>query len=352
MSQLTITSHYVRKGIKFGIIGLLSFFIIKTSFGIFKSYWQKAHPPAPPPPDTAFGKLPSVNLPNQNVNKPTNLVLETISGGLPDDLPTQTKVYFIPQKGGRFHSLDQATEIAGNMGLTSEPQKITENTYKYTNQQNDTEMTINVLTQNFIYQYDYLNDQTMINPPRLPSKQEAIKEFESFLSSIDKLSDELKNGEYTVTYWKVRGPRLMKATAPVEADFIRVNLSRPAINDYPIVEPNPPRTLVSGLLSGIRRQGSNIVEVDFTYFPYDDEKFATYPIKTVQQAWEKVQQGEYYLASYLPQENKQVKIRKVSLAYFNPPSVTRFLQPIYLFEGDQDFKAYVPALPPEWVGEE
>lgn len=351
MSELTVTSYYVRKGIKFGIIGLLSFFIIKTSFGIFKSYWQKIHPPAPPPPDTAFGKLPPVNFPRQAVDKPTNLVLETISGGLPSDLPNQTKVYFIPQKGGRFHSLDQATEIARNIGLTSEPQKITENTYRYTNSQNDTEMTINVLTQNFTYQYDYLNDQTLINPPDLPSKQEAIKELQSFLSKTNKLSDELKNGEYTVTYWKVRGPRLMKATAPVEADFVRVNLSRPSVNDYSIVEPQPPRALVTGLFSGIRRQSSKLVAVNFTYFPYDNEKYATYPLKTPQQAWEKVQQGEYYLASYLPEKNKQIKIRKVSLAYLNPPSVTRFLQPVYLFEGDQEFRAYVSALPPEWVAE-
>lgn len=351
MSQLTITSYYVRKGIKFGLIGLLSFFIIKTSYGIFRTYWRKAHPPAPPPPDTAFGKLPAVNLPDQTIDKPTNLTLETISGGLPEDLPTQTKIYFLPQKGGRFHSLDQSKEIAKKIDLTSQPQKITENTYRFTNPENDTEMTINVITQNFTYQYDYLNDQTLINPPSLPSKEEAIREFKSFLSSIDKLSTELENGEYTVTYWKVRGPRLMKAAAPVEADFIRVNLSRPPINEYPIVEPKPPRALVSGLLSGISRQGSKLVEVDYTYFSMDKEKFATYPVKTPQQAWEKVEQGDYYLASYQPNENNQIKIREVTLAYFNPPSVTRFLQPVYLFEGDQEFKAYASALPPEWVAE-
>jgi hypothetical protein len=351
MSELTYTSYYVRQGIKIGIIGLLSFFIVKTSYGIFRSYWRKAHPPAPPPPDTAFGKLPPVNFPRQSVDKPTNLVLETISGGLPEDLPTQTKVYFIPQKGGRFHSLNQATEMARSIGLGSEPRKITENTYKFTNTQNDTEMTINVLTQNFTYQYDYLNDQTLINPPDLPAKQEAIKQMQTFLSSVDKFSTEMENGEYTVTYWKVRGPRLMKAVAPVEADFMRINLSRPTANDYPIVEPQPPRALISGLFSGISRQGSNIVEVDFTYFPYDNEKYATYPLKTPQQAWEQVQQGDYYLASYLPEKGKQIKIRKISLAYFNPPTVTRFLQPVYLFQGDQDFKAYVSALPVEWVVE-
>ena len=143
----------------------------------------------------------------------------------------------------------------------------------------------------------------------------------------------------------------MKAVAAVEADFIRINLTRPNINERPIMDPHPPRALISGLFSGISRQGSKLVSVEYTYFPVDQEKYATYPLKTPEQAWEKVKNGDYFLAAYQPSKNNEVKIRKVSLAYFNPPKVTRFLQPIYLFEGDQNFKAYVPALPPEWIGE-
>ncbi len=351
MSQLTITSHYVRQGIKFGIIGLLSFFILKTSYGIFNSYWQKAHPPPPPPPDTAFGKLPPINFPQQTAPQTTNLVLETITGGLPEDLPSQTKVYFIPQIQGRFHSLDQAKNIAARIDLLDQPQKITENTYKFTNSQRDTELIINVLTQNFTYEYDYLSDQSLINPPNLPSGQEAFNQLQSFLSSINKFPEDLTKTEYNLTYWKVRGPRLIKATAPIEADFVRVNLNRPAINEVPIVDPHPPRALISALFSGVRRQGTNLVSIDYTYFPVDKEKFATYPLKTPTQAWEEVKQGKYHLASLETSQDKEIKIRKISLAYFNPPSATRFLQPIYLFEGDHEFRAYVPALPPEWLAD-
>ena len=42
-------------------------------------------------------------------------------------------------------------------------------------------------------------------------------------------------------------------------------------------------------------------------------------------------------------------IRKVSLAYFEPVTPAQFLQPVYVFEGDRGFAAYVPAIVDKYV---
>jgi hypothetical protein len=70
MSQLTITSYYVRRGIKLGFIGLLSFIILRTGFGVFMAYWRNLHPPEQPPPEAAYGKLPDINFPDQKTSIP------------------------------------------------------------------------------------------------------------------------------------------------------------------------------------------------------------------------------------------------------------------------------------------
>jgi len=40
----------------------------------------------------------------------------------------------------------------------------------------------------------------------------------------------------------------------------------------------------------------------------------------------------------------QVTIRNIYLAYFEPVTLTNYLQPIFVFEGDNNFVAYVPAI--------
>ena len=298
MSQLTITAYYTRQTLKFGTIFLIAFIFLKTSFGLAHSYWRKLHPPPPPPPDAAFGKLPAINFPKETKSKPNSFQLETITGSLPNNLPNAEKVYFIPQIGGRFLSLEKATELARKLGFVDPPQKISEDTYRFDNHLTNTSLTINVLTQNFHYRYDYLHDQTLINPPALPPETDAFQVARSFLAMIGKLTEELKNGEYQASHWKITGDRLAAAIAPAEADFVRVDIFREKINNqYPILPPNPNQSLVSILISGLELQNKKVVEAKFDYFPVDREKLATYPLKTSQQAWQELTDGNFFLAS-------------------------------------------------------
>ena len=63
-------------------------------------------------------------------------------------------------------------------------------------------------------------------------------------------------------------------------------------------------------------------------------------------AWEYLQTGKGYVAK---RTTPNVTIRKISLAYYESNEPQEFLQPVYVFEGDNGFVAYVPAIKSEYL---
>jgi len=63
-----------------------------------------------------------------------------------------------------------------------------------------------------------------------------------------------------------------------------------------------------------------------------------------------VQAGEGYIAS--GQNLERAVIRSVELAYFDDFEYQPFLQPIYVFKGDDNFLAYVSAIHPNYLERE
>jgi hypothetical protein len=57
--------------------------------------------------------------------------------------------------------------------------------------------------------------------------------------------------------------------------------------------------------------------------------------------------GNYWTAKDITDSN--VTIRKMYLAYYEPTTLTNYLQPIFVFEGDNNFVAYVSAVTSKYV---
>ncbi len=350
MSQLTITSFYVRRAIKIGTICLLTFIVLRAGYAAAYALWLYLNPPKDPPPAAAYGRLPPVNFPEQKISIPVNFQLETVEGKLPTNFGDRAKVIYLTSFGGKFSKLDDAQAIANRLELNVNRTKISENVYLYNNRITRTQLEINVLTKSFVYAYDYIYDQTLINPPPLPTKEEAVRMGETFLRQFNLFSKELAEGGKEVSYWSIKGEKLVPAISASEADFVRVSFFRtPVDQEYPIMPPTYPEALVSFLISSRRVQGNNIVEAKYTHFERDPEEFSEYPLLPIEAAWEEVTKGNYYLASFDGNSQEGVKIRKIYLAYFDPSQPTNFLQPIYVFEGDDNFVGYHTAIPPEWV---
>lgn len=343
MATLTETAYYTRRILLIGGILLVGFLVLKTSFRLATNVWRKFRPPPPPEPTVSFGALPSPVFP-ESPERELKFKLETIEGQLPE-LEKIGKVYFMPKKTPTFLAVDQAKSKAGRMGFRGEPEQLSQTLYRW--REETTVLTMDILNGNFQIRYPYKEDQSLLVNKNLPDRQQAAQEARRFLSGYGLLGDDLNNGKAEVLYFRFAPPNLIPALSLSEADFVRVNLFRADLDEMEILPPDPKHSLVSFLISGSRETEKRIVEIDYTYFPIEEEIFGTYPLKPVETAWQELQQGKGYIAN-LGENEGQITIRKVSLAYYDSRASQNYLQLIYIFRGDNEFLAYVPAVDPKW----
>ena len=349
MASLSITAYYARRTIKYGFILLVCFFISRYFWGIAGDFWKKLHPPPPPPPTVAFGKLPAIEFSKQEDLPDLSFRLETIQGRVPG-LEEIGRVYFMPHSAPNLLALDRAKEKARVMGFAAPPKPISPTTFQWTNKATPpTTLEMDIVSGNFTLRYSYESDQALLNEANLPSDDQAAIEAKKFLSSNNLLAEDLKTGRAEFAYLKFISPKLIPAISLSEADFVRVNIFRADLDELRILPPDPKNSLVSFLFSGSRQSAKRILEVNYNHYPIEKTTVATYPLKDSSQAWSELQTGNGFIANLGQNENGQITIRRVFLAYFDSETPQHFLQPIFVFEGDREFYAYVSAITPEWV---
>ena len=347
MATLTKTAITTRKALKYSIIFLVAIFILKIVWGVGQDIWRKIHPPSPLPPTVAFDKLPKLKFPEKEVLKLTYR-LETIQGALPQ-LVKISRVYFMPQKPPNLLALDKAKQKARQMGFTTQLEKVSETTYRWiTPSTPPTVLEMDINNGNFHLRYQFENDQELLTQKNLPTNEQAAQEAKKFLQTNGLLTDDLATGSAEFDYLKYTSFDLVPAISLSEADFVRVNLFRANLNGLKIFSPNPKKALVSLLFSGNKQRGKRIIEISYTYYSIDRNISATYPLKPVETAWQELQANKGYVANLGQNENKQITIRQVYLAYYDSEEPQTFLQPIYVFEGDHNFFGYIPAIAAEW----
>lgn len=347
MATLTQTAITTRKALKYGAILLVAIFILKTAWGVGQDIWRRINPPPPPPPTVAFGKLPKLKFPEKETPELTYR-LETIQGALPT-LSDIDRVYFMPQSPPNLLALDRAKEKARQMGFSGQSENIGGTNYRWTTSTTPpTTLEMEINSGNFYLRYQYENDQELLVQKNLPTDEEAAREAKAFLQTNDLLTEDLATGSAEFNYLKYTPPNLVPAISLSEADFVRVNLFRADLNGLRIFPPNPKEALVSFLFSGNRERGKRIIEINYTYYPIDHNTSATYPLKPINTAWQELQTGEGYIAN-LGQNDKDITIRQIYLTYYDSEEPQTFLQPIYVFQGDNNFYGYVSAIAPEWT---
>jgi hypothetical protein len=345
LTQAAITTRkFVRYGIFF-VIFLLMFRIIWNA-GI--KLYLKIFPPAPPPPTVTYGKLPVLPFPQKDkVN--FSLTQETAEGTLPT-FPTTAKVYYMPKRSANLLSLDEARQKAAALGFSPTEQTVSDTTYKFTNSTLPSTLTMNIVTGVFSINYDLKVDPSPLSS-KPPSPEVGAASVQSYLSSADLLPADL-TGPVGHEYLKINGDKLISALSLSDASLTKIHLFRKNYGDYPSMTPDPTKANVWFLLGGGATGSKGIVAAEFHYFAVDETQFSTYPIKTAQAAWDDLIAGKGYLASQgTNKENDSVKIRKIYLAYYDAGEAIDFYQPIVVFEGDNNFVAYVPAVTSAYYGQ-
>lgn len=342
MASLTYVAYVSRRVIKFGGIGLVGFLFFWWGLTAAIAAYRAAHPPYTAP-TVRFGILGKVVFPEKNFEK------KSFVAELPDDkFPTykdQANVYVIYRSKSPLGALEESKKTAALMGFIKEPREVATGVYLFNDPVTNRSLAMNVLESSFNLSYPYLSDQLLLNPEQMPSKEEAIATAKKYIQQAGKLSVDLDEGEQKVSYWKISFDGLKEVEGLSESNIIRIDFFRKKLGDeIEMVSTEIDKASVSVLVSGSSVSSKKIVEVNYRHVDVDTSaaSSSTYPIKTSQEAFAELQSGNYWPANDV--EAKNVIIRKIYLAYFEPVSLTQFLQPVYVFEGDGGFVAYVRAI--------
>lgn len=347
-ANLTTAAIQARKGVKFSIYFLMFVIATRTTWGIFKTIYKAVVPPKVPPPTVKYGILPKIAFPLQKENL-TNITytIQTASGSLPA-FPIQMNVYLMPKNTASLNSTDNAQKKAQSLGYLAEPIEVAPAIYRFTHPLNPSTFEINIINNTFSIDYNLSANPTITNSP-LSDTLSAKASAESTLSVINLQQVDLGDLA-TFDYLSIEGQSLISVLSLSEADAIKVNIYRNPIEisettKYNFVYSNPKSTNVWFIVAG---QKAEVLSAQYKYYKVDYTNFETYPIKTASQAFSDLQAGKGYVASLGNNKLGAVTIRRIYLAYYDPDLPSQFLQPVVVFEGDNDFVAYVPAVTSEY----
>ena len=90
------------------------------------------------------------------------------------------------------------------------------------------------------------------------------------------------------------------------------------------------------------------MKAQIKYFAQSEDQIGIYPLRSTDQAFEDLKGGKGIVISS-SQPDGEVKIKKVFLAYYDPDTYQEYMQPVYVFLGENKFVAYVTAVTDEYL---
>ncbi|MBU0576221.1 hypothetical protein KJ654_00980 [Patescibacteria group bacterium] len=346
---LTEATHLGRLLIKYGGITLAVLIVGRIFFTSLIAFWRAINPPPPPPPTVGFGRLPAIMFPKQlTESKPASYTLETPTGTT-SVFGDRAKVFLMLRSTPSLLADQRAKQIASIYNFVFEPDVLGANIYRWKKSQPlEMQLQMNIFNNHFELTSNYASKPELLSNSKLPDDYEAVQRVKNFLKNADLLPEDVATAAGEILYMKSLGGEFKEAVSFSDADFLQVDLNRIPIDGvYRMYGPMGYRGAIHAVISGAFQGNNSIVELDYTYQAVDYQQRETYPIRTSQQAYQILKSGEAYIANLGNQET--VVIRKVSLGYFEAKEEQDYLQPIYVFEGDGGFLAYVAAVAPEYV---
>lgn len=317
-----------------------------TGYKIWHAYYIAHLPPVEEKPDTKFGILPYPDFPNTSVSSSNfSYSLDTSTGNLPKlgidaGFDKIMKVYFIPRSFASLLSPQKSQDLANKFNILSNPQILSETKYRFS--QGNKNLTIDLDTNNFLY----TKEASISSKVTLEEDEKLVSGFESILSSLGVLSDDLKKGRTKVTLLKSDGKNLIPTTLKTEAQAVQISLWIQSIDKKSIFTSDFNKALVYAIVSPTSSDLENYYSLQFSTYPIDTSTYATYSIKTAEVAYNDLKSGKGVVI--LQPLKPQVSISSVYLGYYLSDNYSPYLQPIYVFEG-QNFVGYISAITDEFL---
>jgi hypothetical protein len=347
MATLADVSSVSRKVIKWGLVSIVVLSFIPVLFRVIKKSIVIIKPAPPPAPTVKYGKLPKLAFPVDAGDWP-EFTLETIEGRLPS-LPNMSKVFPVEINKSRLLSLQRITPKAMAMGFSNAPIEIDDQRYKFIHPKYPAELLINLVYGTVNYQYEWSKAEDVIQTKNVPAGTAAVGAAKGFWGQLVALPKDIVGGSSKIQYLAVKGNSLVNVESVYDANLVRVDLFRTDMDGARVVTPGGTTSPVFVLISSITQDMKKVLLADYQYSNVFEEEFSTYPLRSIDQAWKDLQEKRAHIAI---RTVPKVIVRKASLGYYESASPQQFMQPVYIFEGDGGFMAYVPAVDPSYLQEE
>jgi len=345
--SLTELSNYVRRAIPFVVLFGLVFLIIFYSFKLFFIYMD-ANKVQTLNINPTFGKIDYPKLTEATASAGFNFILDTVEGA-PIVATSTANVYFQPDSPTRFGYREKILLIAKSLGFNTDQTSYKLNAREATFDDGSRKLIINIGNFNFTYASDIKTNTFVTGSISLPDTDIQNKAID-FLKLVGRYPDELAQGTTNVIYLKydsvsgnfVNVERLLDASA-VEVDFYR-----PSVNDIQMATPKFFNSQ-NYVIMNFKSDGTpNVIKSQIAFFEKSNEQFGIYPLKTGEQAWNQLKAGGGMVVAGR-EGVKDVTIKKMGLYYLDSDIYQTYLEPIYVFIGNNDFVAFVPAVSDDYI---
>lgn len=339
------TLHEVTSGIKFFVkwtaiisAAVILFIII---FNLGKGVKEIFYPTPPPPATLDFGKLPKITFPQGLPNKDISYSLNTLTGQLPV-FPDRVKIFRTEKPTPNLLGLERAKKIVEKIGFISSEKTITDTKYEWV--ETDPvfkKIDYDILSYDFNFNTDFYSNPYVVSGENLFDENDAIEKSQTFLNVLSSFPSDLDTKRTKTKLYDLEGTQLIPATSLSKTKIIRVDFFQQDIDNLPVYYNNPNFSNIYTLVGGGRNQ-SEIIEATFLHDNISSNS-ATYYIKKPEEAFSDLKNGKGYIPTFSGSV-KNVSITNIFLAYYLPDFHQDYLMPIIVFEGNNDFTAYISAI--------
>lgn len=346
MPTLYKTTSGIRLVGKFFGLGLGAVLITFILFKVGTVLKEIISPTPLPPPTITFGKLPEIIFHASIDGSKNSYTLNTLTGSLPT-FPDRISVYKTEEEIPGLLTIERARARVKNIGFSGNGVALSPSIYQWTNSVSPFKRLVtNIINFNFNLTSAYATDETITRNNVLPSENEAVKKATEFLQSFSGIPTDIDMDKTKTTLFQIQNGELTQVQSISNTQIIRVDYYQKDIGGYRIFYPNPDFSTMNLLVAKGTREP--VVEAHFFHTKIASDSAGTYPIITAQEAWSILKKNNAHIARY-DGESKSIDIQKIELGYYSPDSKTTYLMPIIVFSGDDNFRAYIPAITSEWI---
>ena len=357
---LTELAYYLRRSLPLILLSCIILAILYISLQIVILTRPVSPTVVIPTPTPAFGQIPPISIGGASA-LPTNMkyIMNTIEG-VPLTATSSAKIYFVPKQTPNLGFREKAGVLAKALKFDEDTttSKLDTANDTYTLVDRTKRLIVDIDTFNYTYSQDF-DDQTrqyFVNA-EIPSDDQIRSRGQEIFRSLNRYPPELAKGIENISYIAYKeASGSAQASAeivqdPSEANMVAIDVFPPKILEVETVTEDFVSSPNRVVFIPQKNRDDFVVKAQVSIFDRSDDQNSYYPLKSGQEAFDDLHAGKGFLiqGSDMIAGKSTLNISRMYLAYLIPSIYTQYIQPVYVFIGEDNFVAYVPAVSDTWI---